>query len=572
MPKETQRVLFFRWGGVWSLLVLLTVISGCGEGSPFTFNLDSDGDGWTDSEEALCGTNPSDFNSVPVDSDGDGDCNFVDVDDDNDGFNDSIENQFGSNPLVFDGTCVVSGTILDFDLNAAVGAVVTLSIFGPIATADSNGFFTFEVPAGLFQIVLQVLLISPAGDVQQLAMPLGFMINGILVVNTPILQLCKLEVNLSINGGISTGLGSEAVAIGDVDGDLDLDAVVLSLEPGGAGVQTSILINDTSGALTIGSTIAASGISLALGDVDCDGDLDLLKGDDASDGTGLLEVYINDGSGGYTLLGSMDPIPFGDAPVEAITLVDVDGDSDLDALVCQGQGTVNAPRFFSLLNDGSGNFSVDAQAGLPGIPRAISSADIDGDGDSDALVVVQVNPGSIGILVVLENGDGMGAFAITSTPPIFSLVEDLSVGDIDGDGDIDAIIVGASAPGANGSAIIVLNDGAGVFSINSTLTVGISPQFVGLGDPDGDGDLDAFVLNNINSSGTSGTVHVLINDGTATFFNVSETEVGSDATGAALGDLDGNGDPDIVVTNRGAFSGGGNDIETLGGTVLIDCP
>ena len=55
------------------------------------FPMDSDGDGWTDSDEIDCSTDPNNSNSVPYDSDSDGFCNHMDIDDDNDGWSDADE-------------------------------------------------------------------------------------------------------------------------------------------------------------------------------------------------------------------------------------------------------------------------------------------------------------------------------------------------------------------------------------------------------------------------------------------------------------------------------------------------
>ena len=60
--------------------------------------LDTDGDGWSDVEEELYGTDPNDFDNYPLDTDGDHIPDSVDTDNDNDGLSDSIETDLGSNP------------------------------------------------------------------------------------------------------------------------------------------------------------------------------------------------------------------------------------------------------------------------------------------------------------------------------------------------------------------------------------------------------------------------------------------------------------------------------------------
>ena len=60
--------------------------------------LDSDGDGWNDSDEGACGTDANNSSSVPTDTDNDGICDPVDTDDDDDGWTDSAEQACGSDP------------------------------------------------------------------------------------------------------------------------------------------------------------------------------------------------------------------------------------------------------------------------------------------------------------------------------------------------------------------------------------------------------------------------------------------------------------------------------------------
>ena len=60
---------------------------------------DNDDDSWTNSQEAECGTDPNDPDSIPLDTDNDGTCNQLDEDDDGDGYDDIIESFSGSDPL-----------------------------------------------------------------------------------------------------------------------------------------------------------------------------------------------------------------------------------------------------------------------------------------------------------------------------------------------------------------------------------------------------------------------------------------------------------------------------------------
>jgi hypothetical protein len=115
----------------------------------------------------------------------------------------------------------------------------------------------------------------------------------------------------------------------------------------------------------------------------------------------------------------------------------------------------------------------------------------------------------------------------------------VALGDLDGDGDLDAFVANAYQPNK-----VWLNDGNGAFT-DSGQSLGSSESWdVVLGDLDGDGDLDAFVAN-----GYDGANKVWLNDGTGTFTDSGQSLGNSESYGVALGDLDGDGDLDAFVAN-----------------------
>jgi hypothetical protein len=372
-------------------------------------------------------------------------------------------------------------------------------------------------------------------------------------------------------GGSSPGVGSPptGMPVGDVDGDGDLDFVTASLDNATVSVRLNGGDNTGSntGTFTNGSnpTVGNNPGSVALADVDGDGDLDLLAANIALSGPGTVSVRLNGGdatgSNTGTFSGGSDP-GVGNQP-RSVAVGDVDGDGDLDLLTANyGSGTVSVR-----LNGGdatgsnTGTFSGGSDPGVGSQPLSVAVGDVDGDGDLDLLTA---NYGSGTVSVRLNGGDATGSntgtFSGGSDPGVGTSPRSVAVGDVDGDGDLDLLT--ANYTGA-GTVSVRLNGGdntgsnTGGFAAGSEVSVGNQPRSVTLGDVDGDGDLDLLTANDINFSGT---VSVRLNGGnasgsnTGTFAGGSEVGVGSNPDNVAVGDVDGDGDLDLLTAN---FGGGG---------------
>ncbi len=105
----------------------------------------------------------------------------------------------------------------------------------------------------------------------------------------------------------------------------------------------------------------------------------------------------------------------------------------------------------------------------------------------------------------IYTNDGTGVFSVHDASGDTGASGGVGLGDLDGDGDLDAFVVN------DGSNQIYTNDGAGVFSVSDASGDTKNSRGVSLGDLDGDGDLDAFVVNN------SQTNRVYTNDGNGVF-------------------------------------------------------
>jgi hypothetical protein len=331
------------------------------------------------------------------------------------------------------------------------------------------------------------------------------------------------------------GQGPVTVATGDVDGDGDLDLLTANF----SGSAVSVRLNNGQGVFGGGSTVALAGDvrTLVLGDVDGDGDLDLLA-PDYSNGTGAsVNLRLNNGQGQFS--GSQS-IAVGIGSYAA-ALGDVDGDGDLDLLTTSTTFTTGAVRVH--LNDGQGNFTSYQTVAVGANPLNLVLGDVDNDGDLDVLTG-DANASTVSVRL----NNGQGSFGGGSTVAVAGPPLNLVLGDVDGDYDLDVI---TTNPNINGTVSVRLNNGQGSFGGGSEIlarsAAGVGSSGVALGDVDGDGDLDLLAAN----TDGAGAVLVRLNDGRGLFSGGQQVAVGRFSTYVVTGDVDGDGDLDLLTANGG---------------------
>ncbi|TGE29660.1 beta strand repeat-containing protein [Hymenobacter metallicola] len=248
--------------------------------------------------------------------------------------------------------------------------------------------------------------------------------------------------------------------------------------------------------------------------------------------------------------GSGSEVPVGTRPYH-IAAADVDGDGDLDLLTANQNSNTVSVR----LNDGSGAFTAgSSEVAVTTQPLGLAVGDVDGDGDLDILA----NSYDAGIVSVRLN-NGSGSFTAGSSEVTTGAAGGCVIlADLDGDGDLD-LATANYINGAGNSLSVRFNNGLGTFSGGSEISVGNAPLQVVAGDIDNDGDLDLLSANVVGNS-----VSVRLNNGSGSFTNGQTLAVGSSPLSVALGDLDGNGTLDLLATSAGANNL--SEFRNIGGT------
>lgn len=272
----------------------------------------------------------------------------------------------------------------------------------------------------------------------------------------------------------------------------------------------------------------ADGYVVKLADLDRDGDLDAAIANVFAEKN---EIWFNDGDGHF----SKSQL-FGQGYTTGIALGDLDEDGDLDMV------TANRDRGNGIwLNNGNGRFAVVQEVDSSYDSRAVAQGDIDGDGDVD---IIFSNAFGGRLRVWLNDGTALFTYLPQEFGEPIGRIDNLALGDLDADGDLDLIFTNAFKEGNE----VWFNDGTGYFSLVQGGLGIASTRNIALEDLDNDGDLDAVFANTAGQGS-----EVWFNDGTGYLALGGSLGTGSNL-GLALGDVDKDGDLDIAFADT-TFAG-----------------
>ena len=367
--------------------------------------------------------------------------------------------------------------------------------------------------------------------------------------------------------------------------------LLLTSSPGDPAVRCTIkpapAFSDQSARV---ATAARSTTDVQVADLDNDGDLDIIWVGQFDAGSGFLggiDISINNGNAQFShkVVGDQNSI----GSWFFVVPVDVNGDGYPDLVA--SRASTNSTQFLLLINDRSGGFA-PAPTPLPEVTGTnegysfgrVAVGDIDNDGDMDLMLPIFSDTtfatGKANVLLI-NNGSGTFSRANPGQLPPIAPADDstncVAMGDADGDGKVD-IFYGSS----NTRQRLLINAGAGIFTDQTTddgkgsarlpdlLMRNYDCRFVDL---DEDGDLDLLIANDTEVDANlqptrSFPNYVYVNDGAGHFTAMALPSPSGgtaiDTRGMAVGDVNGDGFPDIIFSNSdNPVPHGGQTFEVL---------